>query len=203
MKQTKNFLLVASFVTIAILLYLQKCGRGGGVVETVTIDTVWLPVKQDTAYIPQPYAVYLPGKAPPAFEKWDTLYLPEIMPVDTAAILQDYFSFYVYDDEVKHKYGRTFIKDTVSRNKIVGRQVTHDLLVPSITKTITLTMPPKNQVYLGAALFGNQREPASGYGIDISLKTKHDRILEAGWLQQFNGEGFFKIGYKHKISLKK
>jgi len=200
MTKTKNFLLIASFITIAILLYLQKCGRGGGVIESIKIDTVWVSVKADTFYIPKIITHYPPGKVPPALEKWDTLYVIE--DIDTAAILQDYFSFNLYSDTLKNKYGYVLVNDTISRNKILGRGVKTDLLVPEVTKTITL-IEKRNQVYLGGELLGNIKESAAGFGLNVSLKTKQDRMVETGYVQLFNGIGYFKLGYKHKLSFKK
>ena len=79
-----------------------------------------------------------------------------------------------------------------------------DLKVPEVTKTITRTIiEKKNQLYVGAGLFGNPKELAAGYEFNLSLKTKNDRILEAGYLQEFSGIGYFKIGYRHKLSFKR
>jgi len=200
MKQTKNFLLIASFITIAILLYLQKCGRGGGTTETIKYDTVWVHEKKDTQYIPTIVNHYLPGKVPPALEKWDTLYVIE--DIDTAAILQDYFSFNLYSDTLKNKYGYVLVNDTISRNKILGRGVKTDLLVPEVTKTITL-IEKRNQVYFGGGIWGNTKDALSGVELNLSLKTKSNRIIGIGYQNLFDYGNFYKIEYRHLITLKK
>lgn len=198
----KNTTILILFIAVVILLYLQKCnGNGSGTI--IKTDTVWVQEKTDTQYIPQIVNHYLPGKAPKPFEKWDTLYLTEIKDVDTAAILQDYFSFNTYADTLKNKYGYVLVSDTITRNKIAGRGVETNLLVPEVTKTITLTQPKKNQVYAGFGLFGSQKDFAGGYELNLSLKTKQDRILGVGYDQFFNGGGYFKIEYRHKITFKK
>lgn len=196
---------MALFTAIIILLFLNKCGKDR-VVEsepTVIYDTVYKEERIDTVYVPQLLTRYLPGKAPKAFEKWDTLYIPELTEVDTAAILEDYHSFYVYGDVITHKYGRTFINDTISRNEILGRSVTHDFLIPTITKTITLTEPKKTQLYVGGSMLGNPQELAAGFNVNLSLKTKKDKIIEVGYSQLFSGQAFYSLGFKQKISFRK
>lgn len=199
----KNTTILILFIAVVILLYLQKCSGNGDGIISIKTDTVWVHEKKDTQYIPQIVNHYLPGKASKPFEKWDTLYLTELKDVDTAAILQDYFSFNTYADTLKNKYGYVLVSDTITRNKIAGRGVETNLLVPEVTKTITLTQPKRNQVYAGFGLFGNSKDFAGGYELNLSLKTKQDRILGVGYDQFFNGGGYFKIEYRHKIIFKK
>lgn len=201
---TKDLFIGILFIAIVILLVLRKCGgKPAEIKETIKIDTVYKDVKADTFYIPQRFVTYLPGKVPKPLEKWDTLYLIE--PTDTAAILQGYYSFNLYSDTVKvQDYGSAIISDTVSRNRVLGRGVKYNLKIPEVTKTITRTIiEKKNQFYVGAGMFGNPKEIAAGYEVNLSLKTKQDRIVEVGYIQEFNGIGYYKIGYKHKLSFKK
>lgn len=205
MKQTKNFLLIASFIAIAILLYLQKCG-GGSTIESIKIDTVWKEVKADTFYIPKTDTTIIEKTKYRLREvitdRFDTLYLPELQDVDTLLILADYFKSNIYKDTIKNQYGYIAITDTVNQNQLKGRSASTNLSIPEITKTITL-VDKRNHVYIGAAILGNQKDFASGYEFNLSLKTKKDRIIEAGYVNLFNGMGYYKIGYRHKLSVKK
>ena len=200
--KAKDIIILALVVALIILL-LKYCGPGGTTVESVKIDTVFVEVKQDTIYIPDIDTVYRPGKAPKALEKWDTLYVEGFTEVDTATILRDYHSFYMYSDTLKNKYGYVLVKDTISRNKILGRGVITDLLIPEVTKTITLIKPPRNQVYYGGGLFGSQKDALQGYEVNLSLKHKTDQIVELAWMQTFNGQGYAGIRYKRLLKLKK
>jgi hypothetical protein len=203
-REYKSLVIAALVIIAVILLFIRQCGNSPSTPEkTIEVDTVYVHEKADTIYVPKPYAVYLPGKAPKAFEKWDTLYIEGFTEVDTAAILKDYYSFYVYNDEVKHKYGRTFINDTVSQNKIIGRQVTHDLIVPVVTRTITLHQPKRSAVFIGANILGNEIDPLKGYNVNLSFKTKRDRFIEAGYNQLFGGEHYYSLGIKWKLSFRK
>ncbi len=194
---------ILALIILLIIFFLKYCGKGGTIVESVKYDTVWVHEKKDTQYLPVETVVYRPGKVPPALEKWDTLYIEGITEVDTAAILQEFHSFRLYSDTLKNKYGYVLVQDTISRNKILGRGVKTDLLIPEVTKTITLVKPPRNQVYYGGGLFGSQKDALQGYELNLSFKTKTDQIVEAAWMQNFSGQGYVGIRYKRLIRLKK
>lgn len=202
----KDVMLFAFACVIVILLMFKSCGRGEPRYidkEKVVYKTVYKNERLDTVYIPRLLTKYIAGKAPKPFEKWDTLYLEQIKDVDTAQILEDYYSFYVYSDVIKHKYGRTFITDTISRNEIIGRQVTHDLLIPEVTKTITLTQPKRAALFVGGSILSNPKELAAGYNVNLSLKTKKDKMIEVGYNQLFSGQAYYSLGFKQKISFRK
>jgi len=207
MKHLKDILLIGLFIVIIILL-LKKCGGGSGkVIESVKIDTVYKEVKGDSVFIPVVREQYIPGKVPKALEKWDTLYIEGFTEVDTLAILRDYHSFNLYGSVIdikddSTKYGTVTIDDTVTRNKIVGRGTKFSLRIPEVTKTITISQR-RNQVYLGVGLWGNEKDFVGGYEVNLSLKTKQDRIIGVGYEQIFNGGHYYKIEYRHKLSFKK
>lgn len=202
-KQGKNiFILIIAGILIWLLL--DKCsGKKGQVVikETIKIDTAWVTIKGDTSYVPVIKNHYLPSENI-IFEKWDTLYQLEY--VDTAEILKDYFSFNTYSDTLKNQYGYILVDDTISRNQILSRGVKTDLKVPEVTKTITRTILDKRvQLYAAFGLLGNSKDLASGAELEFLLKTKNDRMVGLGYEKLFNGEGYWKIKYAHKISFKK
>lgn len=203
----KNIIIGLLVIGVIVLLLLRKCGGTGQTVET-KIDTVYKEVKGDSVFIPVVREHYIRGKAPKAFEKWDTLYLPEITEANCDSILNEYASFNLYSNVMDIKddssnYGTVTIDDTVTRNKIVGRGVKYDLRIPEITKTITLTQPRRNQIYAGAGLWGNENDFLAGYEVNLSLKTKQDRIVGIGYQQIFNGGHYYKVEYRHKISFRK
>ena len=87
-------------------------------------------------------------------------------PVDTAAILADYYAQKYYDDEQELDSLYLVILDTVTQNSITGRQIKYTLKYP--IKTITI------KEYI------NQRELYYGVGLDIST------------LNYFGGELFYR-----------
>lgn len=201
----KNIIIALLVAGVIFLLLLRKCEGGNGQGVTIKHDTVLVEQKKDTQYIPEPFAVYLKGKQLPAERIFDTLYLPELVS-DSECVayynqLKDYFSRqYLYTDTVRNKYGYMAINDTVTQNKIAGRGTSMNFTVPEITHTITLTQPKRNQVYIGANLLGSAKDPLRGYNVNLSFKTKQDRMIEAGYNQLFNSENFFSLGLKWKIS---
>lgn len=202
----KNWLILILVLGVIFLLLLRKCEGGkGGQTQTVQIDTTFKRVIHDTSYIPAPYEIFVDKikYRPVITEKFDTLYLPELIEADTLLILSKFFQTNKYRDTIKNKYGKIFINDEVTQNRISKREVKTDLLIPEITKTITLTQPKRTQVYLGAGLWGNEKDFLSGYEVNLSLKTKQDRIVGIGYEQIFNGGHFYKIEYRHKLSFRK
>jgi hypothetical protein len=184
---------------------LQKCG-GGGMVESVKIDTVYKLVKADTFYIPKTDTTIIEKTKYKLREvitdRFDTLYLPELQDVDTLRILADYYKSNIYKDTIKNDYGYIALTDTINQNKIAGRSASTRLSIPEITKTITL-IDNRNQVYLGAGVWSNQKDALGGIEINLSLKTKQDRIVGLGYQNLFDIGSFYKLEYRHKISFKK
>lgn len=201
-------IITLSLLIILIILLKSLCKPSPPVVASVKTDTVYIPVKADTFYKPKPYAVYLNHKPIGSTIIFDTLYLPEEI-TDSECItyynqLKDYFSrTYIYRDSIPNKYGKIYIDDTVTQNMIKGRGLRTSLMIPEITKTITLIQPKKNEMYVGAGLLGNRNTILKGYEFNLSLKNKQDKIFGVGYEQLFNGTGFFKAEYRQKISFKK
>lgn len=202
MKQSKNIFILALVVIIIFLLFKYCNGSRDTIVkETIKYDTTWVTLKGDTVYKPVVKNHYLPGENQ-IFEKWDTLYW--VGEVDTAEIINNYFSYNTYSDTVKNKYGKIIINDTLSRNQIQSRGVITDLKVPEVTKTIERTILDKRvQLYAEFGLLGNTKDLASGVDVGLSLKTKNDRMVGIGYETLFNGGNYWKLKYAHKISFKK
>jgi hypothetical protein len=202
----KNSVILILIVGVIVLLLLRKCD-GGGQTQTITYDTVFVKVKSDTVYIPKPYETFVDKvKYRPVFtERWDTLYLPELIgeEADTLLILAKYFQTNKYSDTSKNKYGKIIINDEVTQNRIAKREIKTDLVIPEVTKTITLTQPKRNQVYLGAGIWGSEKDVLGGYEVNLSLKNKQDRIIGIGYQQLFNAGHYYKLEYRHKISFRK
>jgi len=171
MKFIKNNFGVAIFTIIILILILSRTCNCGKETITVKTDTVFVKVKQDTAFIPIIRIKYLPGKAPKVFEKWDTLYLELLAEVDTAAILKEFYSFNIYSDTLKNDYGFTIVNDTVSTNKILGRGFKNEFVIPEVTKTVTITKFKKAKKW-GVGLqvgYGVNNKPYFGVGVSRNI----------------------------------
>ncbi len=157
------------------------------------IDTVFVEKQiEKLVYVPGPIK-FIPGKT-------------EYKDVDTTAILADYFGKRVYRDSVNiDTIGYVVINDTISENRILSRETFGVYNFPTITKTITTTLPPiyKAKFFIGFDLEGNKVQPISYFGPNATLVTKKDKLYSIGVgygpSQQLN----YKFGMGFKIGKRK
>ena len=102
--------------------------------------------------------------------------------IDTAAILADYYSEVYYDDEQNLDSLYLTILDTISQNRIIGRQIKYTLKYPQTTITEKIYINQRefyiglggagtsNQInYFGTELlYKNKKKQAYGLGIGIN-----------------------------------
>lgn len=154
----------------------------------------------------------------------DTLYVPSYVPelvtvtdpiinnaaayteVDTSAIISDYEKQRMYRDSQAVKNGYVLIYDTIAQNQIKGRSFTANIKETIVTNTITNTViqqqKQRNQLYLGIGAYGNKEVPINAAGASLMLKTKRDRIYEAGAFVDWKGTVWYYGGMKFKIKIK-
>jgi hypothetical protein len=188
-------------VLTIIILFLQMCKGKKDCPEITTViksDTVYIH-KTDTTTIYKPKPVLIVRND--TIFKEDTLYWVEVEHADTAAILRDYFATRFYSDSQAVQYGNVIINDSVSRNRITSRKVITDFNFPVVTNTVTVEKK-HSQLYLGFSFTGNKVHPIYGFGGDLMLKTKRDRIYEIGALYIAEADIFYRFGTKFKLSKK-
>jgi hypothetical protein len=199
-----------SAIIVALFLLFKSCKGvfgglfGGGKTDTISIksDTVWMITQGDTMYVPQPYSVTNTRTIQRTIYKTDTLEISEVLPTDTAAIIERFYQKVFYTDTQTVKYGKVIIDDTVYRNRISSRRVLTDLKIPEVTNTVTL-VKKKNIVYLGAGALGSVESPLYAVGGDLSLKTKTDRMYSVGAYATKEGRVYYSANYKFPIRLRK
>lgn len=205
--------LVIMFVVIAtaIFLLLRSCGgdvfscNKGRDTVSVRVDTLYLPAKIDTHYVPQPYKVVV--YKPVLKFRTDTIEYHDgidVFYLDADSVgAEQYYSVKYYSDTVKIDYGTAVIEDTVTQNQIAGRGVRTTMKIPMLTKTVTLFQPKRNIVYLGFSGTGSKQNFFYSIGTDISLKTKNDRMYTAGVNLTRDNQLLYQGGVKFPIRLKK
>ena len=164
-------------------------------VDTVTINSIEYVPQVETRILP-PELIYI--------DVIDTVLINT--KVDTAAILTDYYSKYVYQDVLDlDTLGSVTIIDTVSQNKIQSRQFTSDIIIPTKTVTNTTYINDKG-FYYGVGLGINQQMLHSVSG-EVLYKTKRNTIYGVGLgLGRDNqllspvvsGKVYWKIGKKNE-----
>jgi hypothetical protein len=187
---------------ILLFLLFRRCGDGGGSnppSDTISkkTDTIYLHSKTDTFYTPQVVkveTVYIPKY------KTDTLETFEYLPVDTTEILKDYLSTRYYQDSLPVQYGKVYINDTITQNKIVSRGVRTNLNIPTVKETITLREKKRLVGYVGFGAMGSEQSFIEQTEVTLGLKTKNDKIysLESALSRQ----GTVLIGGKILIPIR-
>lgn len=93
--------------------------------------------------------------------------------IDTGAILKAYFSEVTYLDSVDNDTLKIVLKEVISRNAIVSRELTHRLKIP-IIKVIETTYQPKGMFYYGASATYGQ---SLGLSPMLGYKNKKEQII--------------------------
>lgn len=204
----KNLLILILMVVIVAYQVKDCSNQPQGPEIKVEIDTVYKEVK-----------VEVPKYVPKWRTQVETVEIPvqvsgDPLPVDTAAILKDYYSKYKtvdtvklpYPDSAKATFGYGVITDIITRNTIIERSVIWNYKIPYITKTVTIYPKPKAQVYIGAMANVNSVQILSSASAALLYKTKKDRVYIASIGAANNGLGvqpFIGGGVLWKITVKK
>jgi hypothetical protein len=155
-------------VLLVVALILQRqCSSPGDVTEKITVETKYDTIKEKTP-------VYVP--------KWDTRTEVDIdtflSPVDSLAILKEFYTLYNYIDTVGTDSVKIVINDSITTNKIIARQVDYKVIYPTITITKEKTVN-KTQYFYGFGLGGS----SNGFnyvGPELMLKTKTNTAYGLG-----------------------
>lgn len=197
-----------SVVLIAIIflfLMFKRCGDGGKTKPTsdtisVRIDTVWMQSKSDTFYTP---AVTKTEWKTKLEYKTDTLESFEYMKVDTTAILKDYLATRYYQDSIAVQYGKVYISDTITKNKIASRGIKTNFNIPVVRETITLRQPKRNIAYLGFSAMGSEQSFLEQTEVSFGVKVKNDKYYGVKGAMSRNGNILAGIEFKIPIRLNK
>jgi len=175
-----RFFLLISLLVIALLL--SKSYKVSDPIIITTIDT--LKVKHDSL-------IYRKGKD---ILKDTTIFdtISVTTPVDTMAILKEYFAKHVYKDTITIQDGTIAITDTISKNVIFGRSVSASITHKIIKEVRELRIPyqPKGELYIG----GNATTKGT-LGAGLIYKTPYKGQIQLN----INTNKEFQIGYFKKI----
>lgn len=174
MNWKKTLLVIIGTIIIFIIMSPKYCSSGSGKKSDTFIDTVhdtsWnVRIEKTPFYIPGP-TQFLPGEI-----KWRD------RPIDTLALLKDYFAKVIYHDTVWiDSFGFVSFHDTITKNRIAARQKEKNYKIPTITKTITKEIHHYHK---------QERQLNGGFLADpvllratglISYEDRKDRIFHAG-----------------------
>ena len=176
---------ITILVLVIIIIFLRSCSGDGEITEPIVITKT--EIKYDT--ITNEITNYVPKLVTRILRKTDTVNQINIVketdtitlqqPVDTAAILEDYFSSYVYSDIQNFDSIKFEITDTISQNKIVSRSIEYTLLYPTITITNTHYIN-RREFYLGVGFAGSTQR-LSFAGLQFNYKDKKRNLFGIGF----------------------
>ena len=174
-KNIQNVLIV---VLVIIILFTRACSgdkNNQTIPDPITITktiTKWDTLKIDSL-------VYVPKWRTKVTTVHDTI----LADIDTAEILKDYHSTYVYTDTLSlDSLGSIVISDTISKNSILFRDVQSNIFIPTTTVTNTVYLykreffggisvgstPTAIQNLNGELLFVNKKRQSYGVGVGIN-----------------------------------
>jgi hypothetical protein len=130
--------------------------------------------------------------------------IPTHEPIDTYALLLDYFAKNVYKDSLKfpNELGYVSVIDTISKNTILARKWNLHLIERTIEDKLIVKELPRTQVYIGANLGAVKPYPMAG--ASIFLKNKRDQMygVNVGYTSNLDmyaqGTLLWKISFRKK-----
>ena len=183
-------------------MYLRGCDSSN-TGETININgTSYVIIKReiDTVYQEVKQVEYREGKT---IYKEVPIYVNVPAVIDTAAILNEYYSVNVYKDtlQLDSNLGYIAITDTITKNAVSGRIWNSDIKYKTIHETIIVTEPPKNQYFLGIG--GGVMQPNAVFlGPNLVLKTKKDHLYSLNAGVSSNLGVFVQASANWKIQIK-
>lgn len=214
MKKTYTEVRIYQFLLLALtllLLWKWHCGQPKPcppITETIKTDTTITDKKDSSGWSrPEPVAV-TPGKVPsrkPILKPVPGSNIPDTvwMPVDTSAILADYYAVRDYDTTYHFADGEVKVQNSVTENGLATQRILPTFHLTEITTTITKAEKKRGQVYVGIEGYGGQQYILYGAGASLMYKTKGDKVYEIGPVIFKDQQVMVKAGVKFLISFRK
>ena len=145
-KYFKNIQSLLIAVLVVVIILMRQCSGPIEPTERIVRDTII-----EYVTIEKEYPVYVPQVKYVTKVDIDTFSTP----IDTSAILADYYAIRVYEDtQVLDSLDLT-ITDTVSQNQILGRKIAYNFTYPRKT-IIEKHYINQRELYFGLGLTGNK-----------------------------------------------
>lgn len=196
---------VILIIAVFILLLFRRCGDGGGTIiknDTIKIvrDTTYILHDTTISYVPKPYKVEVQKDSLIFLEKQPTYDdYPEIV----KQWLSSYNSKGYYDSTIDVAFGTATLKDTVFKNRIIGRSFKLSQSIPEITNTITLREKKRVVLYAGVTGIGNQTTPIYAVGGKLGIMAKNGKYYGGSYLLTKSGNVMYQADILIPIHLRK
>lgn len=207
------YILIGVLLIALCIVGLKSCKRHDPKptteIKTVTVtvtevDTVYI---RDTVNISAPAQIgSIPGKVP-AFMKPDSNY--NTLKIQHQALATNYFATNIFRDTFSRDSNYLILTDSVSENRIIGRKASFQLAsrtvkeTTTVTNTVTVTPPPRRQVFFGPNVAGNDKYFHSA-GAGFIYKDRQQRLLGVSGKYAFQQKEFVgELQYLFLIKLKR
>lgn len=178
-------------VVLIVLLYLQRsCSSDRTPTEPEVITKV--EVKYDTIVTTE--TTYVPEY----ITKVETVIDTFTLPIDTVAILKNYYAKFFYSDTLQvDTFGYAVISDTITQNMILARDIRTNLLIPTTTVTKEIYLNNR-EFYWGIGLQG-RRDQLNYLGGEFLYRTKSQQVYGVGlgvnqdFQPVFSGRVYWKL----------
>jgi hypothetical protein len=186
----RDVIFILTILGLSFLLY-RECNKEAVVIEGESYDVI--KVVRDTEYIP--FKVILPKDT---LIKDTTIYV-DVPYLDSAAmdsVLREYYAKSVYIDTVDvGKFGYLYLEDSISRNSIIKRMLSADLMFPSYRDTIYLSQQLRSGFYLGSRMDLTER----GIFLGPSLMYIKNNKIFSGSFGLGGGKPLYSVGLNVKL----
>jgi len=203
----KNFSYIIIVALVVIILFQRSCSptskTPGDIVKICGKKYEVVSHKIDTVTVLHDTVITKKGKD---IYHDTTIYvpIPTHEPIDTIAILRDYYAKNVYKDTLKFPtdLGYVSVIDTISKNNITARTWNLHLIERQIEDKLIVKELPKTQVYIGTNLGSVKPYPMAG--ASLFIKNKKDRLygINVGYTSNLDmyaqGTLLWKISFRKK-----
>ena len=188
-----NIQTIIIVVLVVVIILLREC-KNGKEPEPEIERIVKIETKYDT--IVKSVPTYIPEYRTKIITK--TIHDTVQFDIDTASILEDYFSTYSYIDTVDADSINLIIFDTISQNKIISRGIDYSLIYPTTTITKERVINER-EFYVGFGI-GGSKSQISYLTSELTFRTKKKQIYGVGLGINSNLEPIlgFKMSWKIK-----
>lgn len=170
----RHFIILALLIVIVVLLKSDNAVKPREIVKEIPSEPIHdtVPIEIEVPYEIQGDVVY----------RDTVIYVPILVNVDTAAILQNYLVTNSFIDTIKlnNNQGFVYLNQTVSENKITSRKWTATIK-PKIVREPAPEPPPiRNQLFFGVNGALSKEDYVNSLGMGVILKTKKDHLYQIG-----------------------
>ena len=170
----RHFIILALLIVIVVLLKSDNAIKPREIVKEIPSEPIHdtISVEVEVPYEIEGDVVY----------RDTVIYVPTLINVDTAAILQNYLVTNSFIDTIKlnNNQGFVYLNQTVSENKITSRKWTATIK-PKIVREPAPEPPPiRNQVFFGVNGALSKEDYVNSLGMGVILKTKKDHLYQIG-----------------------